>query len=137
MAAPFNGLSLYVRQSFAPENENCLAAATAGCLVSRSGENLFLQYSSTQQQEIPSDSRIAKQLQYCEYSTCSLLENDCATPLASARISLQQTPLKLFSELTNSVTEWRETFCLKCNHPNSGAVVTIDSITLVKLMVVG
>ena len=108
MAPPFNGVSVYLRKSATPtDNEECLHASTASCLVPRSGETVFVAFSATPKQEIPTASNIARQLTHCQYSSCTLFDSDCTTPYSSNKLSIEQSPMKLFSELSESVAEWR------------------------------
>ena len=105
LSTPFNGVSVFVRQSLATENVECLDPTTANCKVSRTSfETIFMDISLTQKQELPAYTRIQKQLKWCSYSTCALFENDCSTQLVSNKVSISPTPptWKIFNELSNS-----------------------------------
>ena len=136
-ASPFNGVSIYVRQSPATEVEDCLDPATAGCQVSRqSFQTIFMDFSANQQEEVPQTSNVQKQLKYCSYSSCALFATGCTSSYTSGKASVQQSSAStwtLQNEDANSDSQWTETICLKCTHAISGIEVTVDSIKIIKL----
>ena len=140
-ASPFNGVSVYVRQSPATEVEDCLDPATAGCQVSRqSFQTIFMDFSANQQEEVPQTSNVQKQLKYCSYSSCALFTTGCLNSYTSGKVSVQQTSAStwtLQNEDANSDSQWTETICLKCTHATSGVEVTVDSIKIIKLAKLG
>ena len=129
LAAQFEGLSIWIRQSLGVENENCLNAVVTSCIKptkTTEFKTIVMPYSTNAFEEIPNETRLSMLLRGCTYSSCLLKELGCTLASTSSRIQILTISPWTISAMTDANTAWEEWICLECTW--TGGVMQLDSI---------